>query len=80
MEYSEALQLARSIWETSWMYFTKLVPHPVADVVQLLNRLEDQPATNGGRIVGGVPRAARSTCLTAACTAGHRCERRGRAC
>ncbi len=53
VEHSEALKLARSIWEEWWKDFAKLVARPVDDVVQLLKRLEEHPATNSGSIGSG---------------------------
>ncbi|KAL2128020.1 hypothetical protein VTI74DRAFT_9840 [Chaetomium olivicolor] len=44
--HSEALQLARSIWEEWWSACVEFVPRPVAEVVELLQRLQDQPGTN----------------------------------
>jgi hypothetical protein len=48
VERSDALQLARQICNEWLLDFANLVPRPVADVVYLLQRLQDYGAAGGG--------------------------------
>jgi hypothetical protein len=47
-DHSEALHLARRIWDNWWLDFATLTPRPVAEVVRLLRRLQDLPAVGQG--------------------------------
>jgi hypothetical protein len=46
VEKSDAMQLAHRIWDEWWHELTALRPRPVSDVVDLLQRLQEQQADN----------------------------------
>ncbi|KAH7336028.1 hypothetical protein BKA65DRAFT_458517 [Rhexocercosporidium sp. MPI-PUGE-AT-0058] len=48
VDRSDALQLARCICDEWLLDFSNLEPRPVADVVDLLQQLQDHPAAGGG--------------------------------
>lgn len=54
VERSDALKLARGIWDEWWLECAELVPRSVAEVVDLLQRLQDHPSTrDSSRDEGG---------------------------
>ncbi|KAG7285878.1 hypothetical protein NEMBOFW57_008172 [Staphylotrichum longicolle] len=53
VENSEALKLARRIWDEWWLDSAKLVPRSVAEVVDLLQRLQEYPSTPHDRSRNG---------------------------
>lgn len=48
VDNSEAMELAHRICDEWLQEFATLVPRPIADVVQLLQRLQEHPAAGGG--------------------------------
>jgi hypothetical protein len=48
VDYSDAMKLARSICDEWLLDFVNLEPRPVADVVDLLQKLQDHPLASGG--------------------------------
>jgi hypothetical protein len=47
VDNSDGLKLARRIWDEWWQSFANILPRPVADVVDLLQRLQEHPVAGG---------------------------------
>lgn len=73
VQTSEALKLARRIWDEWWLDSANLVPRSVAEVVDLLQRLQEYPSTpqDSSRSGAATTLAPCSTCYVGTCTAGH---------